>query len=107
MKRYKIFITIDLLVQSILLLLIIICAFMPLGLFKSMVFFAIIGGWQVISSIVWVWPFKDKKRYPYLIIVTLFYGIGLPIIVTYYPDLMEKIGIIFNIFNPFLIGIWY
>ena len=107
MKRNRIFITIDIWLQSILLLAIVVCSFLPVGFFGSLVFFAIISAWQVISSIIWVWPFKDKKRLPYFVLVTVLYGIILPIIQTYYPDGMDTVGIIYTIFNPILIGIWY
>lgn len=107
MKRLKIFITIDIWAQSILLLAIAICSFLPVGFFGAMVFFAIIGAWQVISSIIWVWTFKDKKRLPYFILVTILYGVILLIIQTYYPNWLDTVGIIYTIFNPILLGLWY
>ncbi len=107
MKRLKIFITIDIWAQSILLLAIVICSFLPVGFFGTMVFFAIIGAWQVISSIIWVWTFKDKKRLPYFILVTILYGVILLIIQTYYPNWLDTVGIIYTIFNPILLGLWY
>lgn len=112
MKRYKTFNTIDLLVQSLLLLMIIIYSFTPSRFFKILVFVAIIGGWQFIIAIICAWSLKDKKRYLYLIIVILLYGILLPIIAIYHPSSLDKNSIntpsvIYSIFNPALIGICY
>jgi len=107
MKRRKITISIDLWVQSILIFLLIYFIYIiPKGGLGALLLIAYVGIWQVISAIIWVW-FIDKIRQVYLLIVIIVYGIIWPFCEMYQPTLLDKIQIIFKIFNPILLGLCY
>ena len=101
MKEAKGFLTADYYIQTIIGIACIILSFVLYGLILLLPF----GIWQVISSLVLVLGYGDKKRIPHLIF-TAIWGAILGIM-TYFNFENFPIAFFYIIILPACVGIWY